>query len=523
MSSISFLKTLYDPKRYTGGIPCNSPVSLARKDITVYGVLKPGTDVDSTGMIIWNVNRGCYSVVLAGLPETITFPFGGISTMIQVATYAILNPWPIPYKSSQDMLSLKPDLTGTMDLGRPVAGLITMYSATTSTTLAALNGELAGSTVSDLRNCGDFSVPAIIQAGSTIKDAICNVRPNKGISSIIGCDVPADVAMINFDDGIACGPTALISGTGAMTTLDILAEGTACFAVYDPLGLNMTLSLAVPGYVTFGVKEVLPPGVHVSCRTAITFTNANIGVFQVVAEVYYATVMAGQPARCTVETLIMGTLTTEKTKPGQTTIFESAISLNRFDKQIVAICFGLCAVSPTVGSPYPNFTFKTSVLAHDAYGPSGFGAFRILRWDNVDSTQTINVKGTIMTEAVPSGAIAPFVKGSPSAGATTTPHHVLSALRSLFNNPATAARRVFVASDATDCCTTTEDSAFGTALASGMYASGMYAGGFSDVGKMIGNALGDVAGTGLSLIGNTLDDVFSASGGRQMKKRRLDF
>lgn len=47
-------------------------------------------------------------------------------------------------------------------------------------------------------------------------------------------------------------------------------------------------------------------------------------------------------------------------------------------------------------------------------------------------------------------------------------------------------------------------------MAAGMYAAGMYAGGFSNIGKALGDAVGDVAGTGLSLLGSGIDDTIGA-------------
>lgn len=514
------LSTLYKPSSYVGGIPCDSPVPLTQKDLTVYGVIKPGTQVDGSGMLIWNVLRGCYSMALCSLPTTMNL--SGSNGLINDGLFVVTSVFPVPYVNSNTMLSLKPELSLTMSKGRLSAGKVCIYSSTTSTTLAALNGELAGATVTDLRNCGDFTVPSIMQASSTVKDSVCNVRPNWGVATVVGCDVAPDVHMINYDKGYVPGESGIIHGVMTSSVFAPLINGNAGFATFDPFGCNPGYYSSPYGAFSFGVGEHVPMGVNIKARCGLTVGDiaaGTFGTFRICARVFKSTCgLNGVTNNPTVETYVL----TEfyfATGANGTYFFESPLIRCAFDEIITAVVFFLTNVTAQP-LQLPGVSFSPGIYVENVYGPTGFGSFRVLRWDNIDSTQTINIKGTLMVDGVPTGSIAPFVKGSPNAGASTS-STVLTALRRLFFDPSVFTRRVYPANEESSNYSNEAGTALNRYMAAGMYASGMYAGGFSSIGKDLGGAIGDVAGTGLSLLGSTLDDVFSAAGSVH-KRPRLD-
>lgn len=519
------LQSLYNPGSYVGGIPCDSPVPLTRKDLTVYSVLKPGVDVDSSGFLIWNVIRGCYSVALCSLVNAINISASDGVTVDNV--YVVTYPYPVPYTTSSTLLSMKPELSQTMSKGRLASGKICIYSSTTSTTLAALNGELSGATVTDLRNCGDFTVPSIMQAGSTVKDSVCNVRPNWGVSTVVGCDVTMDVHMINYDNGFTHGESGIITSQNITLAGAPLINSNAAFATFDPFGLNILYYGSPYSPSNFGQNQHIPMGVNIKARCQMAMVQPASGIegsFRMSVRVFKST--AGLSKATVGPTVETYTLTQFQFAPGAAGnyIFETPLIRCAFDECIVAVVFVL-SNSDGNSTILPVVSFIPSIMVMDGYGPAGFGSYRVLRWDNIDNTQTINIKGTLMVDGVPTGSIAPFVKGNPTAGATSSAH-VLSALRKLYFDPAIFTRRVYVSNDEHSNYSDTADTALGKYMAAGMYASGMYASGFSSIGNDIGHALGDVAGTGLSLLGSTIDDVFSASGKDRIvtiKRKREEF
>lgn len=512
------LRTLFHPKEYVGGIPVESPVPITRKDLTLYSVLKTGTDVQTTGFLVWNVLRGCYSVTLSGTASAIEF---GMESRVldPVVSQPNSTQWPIPYALSSRMLNIKPDLTETMSMARISSGLINVYSATTSTTLAAINGQLAATSITDLRNCGEFSVPDLEQAASSVKDCVSNVRPALGVSVVVGSDVSLDVRMVDYDRGYANGADGLMKSTG--TLLPALSPGDLWMApvyspfVDNPITLTGMFSNLAPSW---GLGKVIPQGLDITVDVVISPLTAVIGATAVMnpfVEIHLGTVnpMTGI---CDTSVITCGLTAYNVNTPAVVAITHSTGRVKiPFDKQIIAVCVAGVASNATI----PNSSVSYSLRLHDAYSESGFGSYRVVRWDNVDTTQTLNIHGTFMVEGVPSGPIAPYVKGTGTPSVSASVGHVITALRNVFASPSLFTRKVFVSSMLNE---NYNDVASGRAedlFAAGMYASGMYAGGFGDIGKAIGGTLGTIAGTGLSLIGNTLDDAIGglfASGHGQL-------
>lgn len=503
------LKSLFCPKEYVGGVPCDSPVPLALKDLTIYSVIKPGTQVGQSGFLIWNVLRGCYSVMLAAMPTSFDIQVNrsGVYTAQPVPVNSA-TPTPIPYNNSTEMLNIKPDLAATMSMGRLTAGSLTLYSATTSTTLAAINGQLCGTSVTDLRNCNSFSVPDMVQAASCVKDGVCNVRPAVGLTTVVGPDIGSQVKVIDYDqsttwgwDGKLKGPLASVPSlpftsafnTGTFFNSNFDGTGLASFfSIYGrpwtgfvPYGVDVAMSLEIAPQFPMAPTSA-PYGGSVEFAIGTIDSSGVVGVRVVVANFESSGVG-------TAATVPFSVLKTDRVRIGF--------------NEVLIYAAPLLAVLPGGGAGAFNIT--PTLEAYNVYGDNGFGAYRVLRWDNVDNTQTINIKGTFMVEGVPSGSIAPFVKGNHKMVSHDV-GHVMSHLRSIFSNPSVFTRRVFLSSHESDNYENDAARAVGSTMAAGMYAAGMYAGGLSDIGKALGGVVGDVAGTGLSLIGSGLDDTLGA-------------
>lgn len=504
------LKSLFCPKEYIGGVPCDSPVPLALKDLTIYSVIKPGDQVSTTGFLIWNVLRGCYSVTLASMPTSYTIPpVGSVVYPGQVVPLNAAGLTPIPYTNAVNMLNIKPDLAATMSMGRLTAGSITLYSATTSTTLAAINGELCGTSVTDLRNCNSFSVPDMVQAAACVKDGVCNVRPAVGLTTVVGPDIGDQVKVIDYDQGSIWGWDGRLKGpmasVPALPNASVFNTGTFFNTSFDASSITSHYTIYGPawtGFVPYGVDV----GVSLEISQQPFLTGQESVPYGGAVEFCIGSIDASG---------VVSTRLVVVNLPSTGVSMSSSTTTLFFRTERVRIGFNECLIyaAPLLsvlagGGTAPHGIVPTLEL-YNVYGENGFGAYRVIRWDNVDTTQTINIKGTFMVEGVPAGSIAPFVKGNHKM-VTHDVGHVMSYLRSIFSNPSVFTRRVFMSSHEANNYENDSARAVGSAMAAGMYAAGMYAGGFSNIGKALGDAVGDVAGTGLSLLGSGIDDTIGA-------------
>lgn len=409
-----------------------------------------------------------------------------------------------------------------MSLGRLSAGSITVYSATTSTTLAAINGELSGTSVTDLRNCVSFSVPDLIQAASCVKDGTCNVRPAVGVTTIVGPDVGPDVSMIDFDKGVNHGGDGFITSQTYIVPAQGVGNGVIP-CVFAAPSFNFSGATFSRTFMGNYWGDFVPQGVDIRISLEVTTpgsagTQASIGCC---AEVGFATIdVAGVATTRKVMVAMPGI-----NGGGLGVVFNDGITYT-YTSEIIKTSFGeqLAYVVPltTNFAACPTYSVKMKIWLNDVYGRSGFGSYRVIRWDNVDPTQTINIKGCFMVEGVPAGSIAPFVKGDHKM-ITQDTGHVLSYLRSIFSNPSVFTRRIFRSNAEAENYTGHEAEKASALMAAGMYSAGMYAGGLADAGKAIGNIVGDVAGTGLSLLGSGVEDAIGGLFSAGVRKRLRDY
>lgn len=520
LSLVQMLKSLFHPKEYVGGIPCDSPVPLACKDLTIYSVLKTGTDVPTSGFLVWNVLRGCYSITLSAMPSELQVTH---TSGLNIGTYPMNPVWPVPILNSNNLLNIKPDLTQTMSLARLSAGAVTVYSATTSTTLAAINGELCGSSVTDLRNCGSFNVPDLVQASSTAKDGVCNVRPARGVTTVVGPDVGNRVKIVNYDMAALSGEDGVVNSP-MFSSVALGASVGFVGGVFDPFQMNLLPSAFASTFKGTSWGSPIPQGIDITPSISFYVSPIPSGfAYNVTFEVGIGKVSSTGVVNVRSVLVPCQQVITNFNFTGEALYTASRVHVG-FDEMVVYVFPNVTTAGST-----PMFSFKTSITLHDAYGASGFGSYRIVRWDNIDTSQTLNIKGTFMVEGVPAGSIAPFVKGDHRMVSANT-GHVMSGLRSIFANPRVYTRKVYISTDEQLNYEGQAADQVGSMMAAGMYAAGMYAGGFGDIGKALGGVVGDVAGTGLSLIGNGLDDAVSAlfAGGqsrdiRPSKRMRLEF
>lgn len=480
----SLVTAIYDPKTYRGGLPCSNASALAVKDISIYGVYQPGTTVPPTGSLVWNVFRGCFSVGMFG--------FTG------AADPGPLRNCMVPLTAT---IALAPELRDTMSLARVTCGRIDLVSATTSTTNAAINGELSAAAVSELRNLGNHSVVEMQQAAMTSKDAVCNVKTHIGVGAVVGPDISESVTAVNYDFARSSNQDAVLKRT--------LAPITAGQLVLNLSGGGFNNFGAVPNQVVLDYG-LLPFGLTLSLSGTITLGTVAAPVTE--AFINFYTVRQAADGTSSPE------LVTTKILPLVTGLLSHAYNITIDNTFASPILYATVEIW-TAGVPQtPTLSGAFDAVFHQAYDACNT-SYRVLRWDNITSTQNIAISGTLMIEGVPSGDIAPFVKAGNNLAFISTAPNAIGLMRAAFADPTCRAVRVFSGNmSLIDPALVVPMAPASQALAAGMYASGMYAGGFASAmnnmaggaaqGFMAGGPAGAALGLGLGAVG-ALGSLFS--------------
>jgi len=174
-------------------------VATQLKSVTVYQNLSIGDNAPS-GAVIWLPCCGIrelhrYVMVNSGtaVPEKVSATTNrGTIGLMGIECIMLYNTF-IPVIPAVD-IQLTPDLSPDFVYGRLIGGILSVQSATTSTSTVALSGTLAAGALSDTRSSPDFSPPWLKQS-SRPGEGILDVQIQTGIVTILASDVSPEIYM----------------------------------------------------------------------------------------------------------------------------------------------------------------------------------------------------------------------------------------------------------------------------------------------------------------------------------------
>lgn len=444
------------------------------KDQTVYGVIKNSVE----GALIW------MPFVAAGeLRQLAKVTVDSLSFVFPPGTYM---------PTTTQSVQVSPDLQDNFVLGRAVSGKIALKSDTTSTTSAAMSGELHAVALTDIRGFRQLDVARLVQQTVTKKDAVWNVGCADGVITVLGPDISADFVPTNTDAQRRTGgggysgkwythdapqrtiitPVGLLAGTGSFAgAVSIMTDDIPWFSHLDFL-------------ISGGPNEGTLHGLHIYCTVndtgACTFYTPN---FQIHVDAYGPNFVSAQrgdyPQEIPAHAYYVGTL------------FE-----------------------PT------SFPIQIQPIAADLYTLGSTGPTRLLVWQNMAAGQNIQVSGIINSELIVTSDIAPYLSSIGEGGPINA--SILPYVHAIYNGPSNIYKRVYSGPEylvAIKQHSGAEGPSEETRTP-GASAEATAAGLFSNLGSQIGGMLGPIGQLGGGVLGSVADAFIPTAAGSFKRYRQ---
>lgn len=452
-NKLSFVQTTIAPSDYQVMPPNIHNGSTIVKELTVYGsysvndvgLVNPFVSTQQ-GVLAWNVTRDTQSISRFGrIPAGSVVPSVGFP-IIGSNTFTFVQDLWAPYNNA-DSVAVTPDMSEQFSSSRLFAGVVEVQSSTTSTTSAALSGTLSCGTIMDTRDvwqqagANSLSATNLVQNSITKKDGLLNVPIHDGLVTIVGSDIPVDFSIPNANDQFRShGGIATINGATFVPPATTAGSSTIVQQMYwitpwdITLGLGGMQNLQIPNVgiyteVGFDVVYSFPVnGVYYQTPGALaTAADAKLADFDLNIRMVAADAYLRVRTTGAIEVTWSSTVSYDIAHLHDTVTRAAAGTFHHHPQVIVGdqfrtngmyigTCFWLTvenmqnlnATAWNLPIPAPTvLTFNVKPLA--LYDRGELGPVRILRWDGVANGQTVNVTGRLLCEAVPQGAVAPFV------------------------------------------------------------------------------------------------------------------
>lgn len=204
--AIQFLKTSVDPRNFTTAPPNMFNQSTFPKSVSISGnwtvrdsVGNPGPVKDTSGIILWETQRGVASIKHVGIVPVNTVANAGFQitgdTMFMTPRLTFTQEFALPYQSGTARdVQVSPDLGEDFSTVRSYAGMLSVLSDSVPIGNTALTGRLSGGSINDIRDImqsptGSFTESGLQQQTITNKDGIKNVGISEGIVTVLGPDL----------------------------------------------------------------------------------------------------------------------------------------------------------------------------------------------------------------------------------------------------------------------------------------------------------------------------------------------
>lgn len=509
---IGFIQTTLDPvhydilppnivnrtsfaKRFT--LDASWPVrDVAAKDGSG-NYLFPGEQIsEQSGLVMWLPNRGLDSLYRMGVVPALTNSpdNGGPET---AANFHFFYPYEValPYaKDGTHQFTVSPDPASDFSFTRMVGGIVQLSSNAIAIGQTVITGLIAGGAIADTRDvCQDpktgqaYSPSNLMQQSITSKDCFQNVDFEKGITMLLGSDIPIGFSPPQRDlyrtiqGGLY---TAQIipqnSGSINLTIFAQPSDGPKFTPVtrrfISPLGVqmvNFTQDLQ-PGHEYYNVTQTafaLPPD-----NIKIDPINTHGGIEYDIASFVSGTISQSS-AHHNAQVLVRITVSDVHAKIGsnanivydysQPWEYDHLIDVNslRTDNlytwrqnhkylvqpkkpsergtyigSTITWYMKLIGTTPATDPTPADFTMSLMMpfayagfTAPDLYADGELGTARIGRFDGVGIGQQVKAKGCLVVECVPEGNIAPYVTSSDKLALKTSSVNLFPFVSTLYN------------------------------------------------------------------------------------------
>ena len=176
----SLLHSILNPSTNCIVPPTDSSRASVLKEFTVYGNFPITVDSKPSGIILWHPLRGITSLTRCCFVEIGEDISAGPFTITANKKFII----PFEYAAN---IQISPPIS-VFSLQRPVSGAISIGSNSTSTTTAALSGELSYGCPTDTRSIMDGSPSGLAQQSIPKKDGGVGIPISSGVTMIQGPD-----------------------------------------------------------------------------------------------------------------------------------------------------------------------------------------------------------------------------------------------------------------------------------------------------------------------------------------------
>lgn len=502
-----FILTTVDPRVYSVMPPSDNNNNCFTKEQTIFGTINGAAS--KNGAILYMINRSSDTLVLlvpnaeaGGTATAVNFPIAPCGPMLTKTTpvqaysqyvFSVDIGYYLP--ALDQKISVSPDLALQFSQSRQFAAWLQVVSDTTSTTSAAMSGEMHASAVSDIRGMRQLKSAEMAQNTITQKDAVLSVPASTGVMCLQGPDIPANFtapsAQFAIDDGFS-GVGDPIVGPVFDFSASVSGIGIPAYIFTAP-GIKATRTVSGFDTATMVALDDFPP---LECVDFDIFVTNSPGVFpqsiiQVVDVWAYIDPDAAVglqlntfcvPSIYTVVqegTLVMGLGTTTGDPlaiwagynglAAQTQKIQHRSQHGRPELDNLAlknmIAQGVPATVParyywigcSISYPMPanattgaagggyfaGTTAQVSFvpIARSIYRPGFCGPARILKWDNVAAGQNIQVKGSQRQQLVATNKLAPFLSSIGEDGAINA--SLLPMTQLLYNGPSDDFKRVW--------------------------------------------------------------------------------
>lgn len=445
----SYLKAQLDPEKYKL-VPPN--VNNQATTIQEYTVLHsfmaaPGMD---RGVYVWNVQASCtdvhfYRNVAAGT----VFGAGCITGVTLTVTADMV----VPVAPAEDVkIDPAPESTRNasefmrngntkLNRGRLIAGKLSLWSASTSTTTAALSGVVSGGSLNDTRQVQAFRPADIATQSTQKKDSIISAPIKDGIVALLGPEVGTKYVPVSRTSN-------LLSPSGyPIGTIDTQKDGAifpeidggfgpgspAVLRFYSPY---LTATGAVQNIVVpkLGLQEVPSFAVYIAPTSASTASTLNASFLFARMDSGVLTAFSVSEAyvvKGTAPPNIGGTCFSGMIKK---TFHVSAVPAN-------SMWVGFVLESQQHATPADGVVARVDMIATGQYEDGGLGPVRVLQFSNVATGQQVILEGKLQAQTLVSGDLTPFLTNNLMEQATDTDMIPISS--ALFNGPNSTFRRVW--------------------------------------------------------------------------------
>ena len=443
----------------------------------------------STGLIIWQPNRGAgsiyrYGIVPQGASSTAGVHGLGLFTMVAgTPTLSYGSATAVPYSQTvtADVLKISPDLSQSFSQVRVFSGDLRVICDTVPIGNTALNGYFSAGSMSDSRDVSQVSEgtgnPAncfdpsdLVQTSVTSKEGLKEISVMKGIITLVGSDIQPfyappqtdetdvinagwttyqntgmNMAPINAGGGLTSGAA---SGVGSLFVspwnVGLIDGGAAAIGVTvhnvntGPINLNGVLDFQI-------ITGFTPNPNGPQALTAVTFVGPALSLMVTVSHIF-ATCTSGP--------------TWSVTYLSQQENYKYPFhdnGLTAFTEQVCEFDFnprmfqqGLTSTGMYIGTQINTYiineglgtttadaaqmVYQTAqVRARSLYNQGELGPIRVIRWDGLSDNQQIKVDGVINAQCIPEGNIAPFVQNSAMFSDTAHNLNTITFLAELYN------------------------------------------------------------------------------------------